>query len=104
MFAMTKLRQSGTLLPRVTTHWRHAQDLAKRFPELRVDPNALYLKDGKFYTCAEVTSGIDLSLAFQILPSAHDAISFGGAKNVYGNWWALFRSAFQMPGEKHRRS
>jgi transcriptional regulator GlxA family with amidase domain len=48
---------------RVTTHWRHAQDLAKRFPELRVDPNALYLKDGKFYTCAGITSGIDLSLA-----------------------------------------
>jgi transcriptional regulator GlxA family with amidase domain len=48
---------------RVTTHWRHAQDLAKRFPELKVDPNALYLKDGKFYTCAGITAGIDLSLA-----------------------------------------
>ena len=48
---------------RVTTHWRHAQDLAQRFPELKVDPNALYLKDGKFYTCAGITAGIDLSLA-----------------------------------------
>jgi transcriptional regulator GlxA family with amidase domain len=48
---------------RVTTHWRHAQDLAKHFPELKVDPNALYLKDGKFYTCAGITAGIDLSLA-----------------------------------------
>lgn len=48
---------------RVTTHWRHAQDLAKRFPGLKVDPNALYLKDGKFYTCAGITAGIDLSLA-----------------------------------------
>jgi transcriptional regulator GlxA family with amidase domain len=48
---------------RVTTHWRHAQDLATRFPELNVDPNALYLKDGKFYTCAGITAGIDLSLA-----------------------------------------
>jgi len=48
---------------RVTTHWRHAQDLAKRFPKLKVDPNALYLQDGKFYTCAGITSGIDLSLA-----------------------------------------
>jgi len=47
----------------VTTHWRHARDLAKRFPSLNVDPNALYLKDGPFYTCAGVTSGIDLSLA-----------------------------------------
>jgi transcriptional regulator GlxA family with amidase domain len=48
---------------RVTTHWRHAQGLARRFPELKVDPNALYLKDGKFYTCAGITAGIDLSLA-----------------------------------------
>jgi transcriptional regulator GlxA family with amidase domain len=44
-------------------HWRHAQDLARRFPELKVDPNALYLKDGKFYTGAGITAGIDLSLA-----------------------------------------
>jgi len=48
---------------RVTTHWRHAHDLARRFPELRVDPNALYLRSGKFYTCAGITAGIDLSLA-----------------------------------------
>ena len=48
---------------RVTTHWRHAQHLASCFPELRVDPNALYVKDGKFYTCAGITAGIDLSLA-----------------------------------------
>lgn len=47
----------------VTTHWRHARDLAKHFPELYVDPNALYLKDGKFYTCAGIAAGIDLSLA-----------------------------------------
>lgn len=48
---------------RVTTHWRHAQELAMAFPELTVDPNALYLKEGKFYTCAGITAGIDLSLA-----------------------------------------
>ena len=48
---------------RVTTHWRQAQELANTFPALKVDPNALYLKDGKFYTCAGITAGIDLSLA-----------------------------------------
>jgi transcriptional regulator GlxA family with amidase domain len=47
----------------VTTHWRHARDLAIQFPELHVDPSALYLKDGKFYTCAGIAAGIDLSLA-----------------------------------------
>jgi len=48
---------------RVTTHWRQAQELSKTFPQLKVDPNALYLRDGKFYTCAGITAGIDLSLA-----------------------------------------
>jgi transcriptional regulator GlxA family with amidase domain len=48
---------------RVTTHWHHAQHFAAQFPRLRVDANALYIKDGPFYTCAGVTAGIDLSLA-----------------------------------------
>jgi transcriptional regulator GlxA family with amidase domain len=48
---------------RVTTHWRFAADVAARFPALKVDANAIYLKDGSFYTSAGVTAGIDLSLA-----------------------------------------
>jgi transcriptional regulator GlxA family with amidase domain len=48
---------------RVTTHWKYALDLAARFPQLQVDANPLYIRDGKFYTSAGVTAGIDLSLA-----------------------------------------
>jgi transcriptional regulator GlxA family with amidase domain len=48
---------------RVATHWRFTEDLAKRYPKLRVDPGSLYLRDGKFWTAAGVTAGIDLSLA-----------------------------------------
>lgn len=48
---------------RVTTHWRFAADVAKRFPKLKVEPNALFVKDGRFYTSAGVTAGIDLALA-----------------------------------------
>jgi len=48
---------------RVTTHWRFAADLANRYPELKIDANALYIRDGKFYTSAGITAGIDLSLA-----------------------------------------
>jgi transcriptional regulator GlxA family with amidase domain len=47
----------------VTTHWRFAADLARKFPNLKVNPNALFLKDGIFYTSAGVTAGIDLALA-----------------------------------------
>ena len=48
---------------RVTTHWRFARDLAQRFPKLRVEPDALFIKDGPFYTSAGITAGIDLALA-----------------------------------------
>lgn len=48
---------------RVTTHWQFTSDLAHRFPSLKVDPDALFVKDGRFYTSAGITAGIDLSLA-----------------------------------------
>ena len=47
----------------VTTHWRFARDVANRFHKLKLEPNALFLKDGCFYTSAGITAGIDLSLA-----------------------------------------
>lgn len=47
----------------VTTHWRFAGDLARRFPRLKVNHNSLFVKDGPFYTSAGITAGIDLSLA-----------------------------------------
>ena len=48
---------------RVTTHWRYAESLARRFPELSVDADAIFIKDGRFYTSAGITAGIDLALA-----------------------------------------
>jgi transcriptional regulator GlxA family with amidase domain len=58
------LAPSGLLNGRkVATHWKHAADVAQRYPKLKVDPGALYVRDGKFWTAAGVTAGIDLSLA-----------------------------------------
>jgi transcriptional regulator GlxA family with amidase domain len=48
---------------RVTTHWKFVPELRKRFPDLEVDPDAIFVKDGPFYTSAGITAGIDLSLA-----------------------------------------
>jgi transcriptional regulator GlxA family with amidase domain len=48
---------------RITTHWEHAREVAARFPKVRVEESALFLKDGKFYSSAGATAGIDLSLA-----------------------------------------
>ena len=48
---------------RVTTHWRFTRDIATRYPNLRVDHNTLFIKDGPFYTSAGATAGIDLALS-----------------------------------------
>lgn len=47
----------------VTTHWRFANDLARRFPKLTVDAKQLFIRDGKFLTSAGITAGVDLTLA-----------------------------------------
>ncbi len=48
----------------VTTHWRYAGDVQRRWPKVRMNADALFLNDGKFYTSAGVTAGIDLALSF----------------------------------------
>ncbi|MFD7389190.1 GlxA family transcriptional regulator [Streptomyces sp. NPDC059852] len=48
---------------RATTHWRFARRLARRFPSVRVQPDALFVRDGRMMTSAGVSAGIDLSLA-----------------------------------------
>lgn len=46
-----------------TTHWRSCDLLAARFPRLRVDADAIFVRDGKLFSSAGVTAGIDLALA-----------------------------------------
>jgi transcriptional regulator GlxA family with amidase domain len=47
----------------VATHWAFVDDVQRRFPKLRVDRDALFHKDERFYTSAGITAGIDLALA-----------------------------------------
>ncbi len=48
---------------RVTTHWASANLLAADYPKLEVDADPIYIRDGKYWTSAGVTAGIDLALA-----------------------------------------
>ena len=48
---------------RVTTHWLMADRLAELYPNIQVDPDAIYVQDGSIFTSAGVTTGIDLALA-----------------------------------------
>ncbi len=47
---------------RCTTHWRHSAELAERFPLAEVDPEVLYVCDGRVYTSAGTAAGLDLCL------------------------------------------
>lgn len=48
---------------RVTTHWKYAPELARRFPAVTVDPDAIFVRDGNLYSSAGVAAGVDLALA-----------------------------------------
>ncbi|MFG2478659.1 GlxA family transcriptional regulator [Streptomyces fagopyri] len=48
---------------RATTHWAYCDKLARDHPAVRVDPDPIYVRDGRVSTSAGVTSGIDLALA-----------------------------------------
>ena len=48
---------------RATTHWYATDDLKTQFPNVNVEPDAIFVKDGQVYTSAGVTAGMDLALA-----------------------------------------
>jgi transcriptional regulator GlxA family with amidase domain len=58
------LAQAGLLRGRrATTHWHDARLFARAFPDVTVEPDAIFVRDGDIFTSAGVSSGIDLALA-----------------------------------------
>jgi len=58
------LAEAGLLNGRkATTHWCFTQKLKKDYPKIIVDPDRIFVRDGKIVTAAGVTSGIDLCLS-----------------------------------------
>lgn len=48
---------------RATTHWSACSELAARHPDARVEPDAIFVRDGPIVTSAGVTAAMDLALA-----------------------------------------
>jgi transcriptional regulator GlxA family with amidase domain len=48
---------------RAVTHWQSCDELARRFPRARVEPDPIFVRDGALWTSAGVTAGIDMALA-----------------------------------------
>jgi transcriptional regulator GlxA family with amidase domain len=58
------LAESGVLDGRrATTHWRFAGDLQRRFPEVAVDEDQIFVVDGSIWTSAGMAATIDMALA-----------------------------------------
>jgi transcriptional regulator GlxA family with amidase domain len=48
---------------RATTHWASCKELAKAYPHAKVETDPIFVRDGKLWTSAGVTAGMDLALA-----------------------------------------
>jgi len=48
---------------RITTHWAYAEKLSNAYPKIRIEPDAIHVRDGRIRTAAGVTAGLDLSIA-----------------------------------------
>ena len=57
------LAEAGLLDGRgATTHWRYADVFRQRFPKVRLDPDVLYVDEGRVLTGAGSAAGLDLCL------------------------------------------
>jgi transcriptional regulator GlxA family with amidase domain len=57
---------------RATTHWQYLKDLGVRFPRARVVDEGIFARDGKVWTSAGLTAGVDLTLALVEEDHGHD--------------------------------
>jgi len=48
---------------RAVTHWTRCAELAQKYPQVQVEPDPIFIRDGAIWTSAGVTAGIDLALA-----------------------------------------
>jgi len=48
---------------RATSHWGRSRQFPRLFPKVKFEPDRIWVRDGKFWTSAGVTAGIDLALA-----------------------------------------
>ncbi|MBU6440133.1 MAG: helix-turn-helix domain-containing protein [Betaproteobacteria bacterium] len=48
---------------RATTHWSRSRDFVRRFPQVRLEADRIYIRQGRVWTSAGISAGIDLALA-----------------------------------------
>lgn len=64
------LAHSGLLSGhRVTTHWQYAKELADEYPDIKVEPDHIFVRDGHVFSSAGVSAAIDLT--FSLIEEDH---------------------------------
>jgi transcriptional regulator GlxA family with amidase domain len=66
---------------RAATHWMHCAELGRRYPDIRVESDPIYVRDGAVWTSAGVTAAIDLALAL-VEEDAGRALSLAVARHL----------------------
>ena len=57
------LAEAGLLSGRrATTHWAFAHEMQRRYPDISVEEDRIYIADGTLWTSAGMTAGLDLAL------------------------------------------
>ncbi|HZL20608.1 MAG TPA: GlxA family transcriptional regulator [Polyangia bacterium] len=92
---------------RATTHWLHLAELQARFPTARVVDEGIFVRDGRVWTSAGLTAGIDLTLALIEEDHGHTAAMAVAKRMVLflrrsGNQ-AQFSSALQRQEQEPAR-
>jgi transcriptional regulator GlxA family with amidase domain len=58
------LAEAGLLTGRrTTTHWRRSRHFSEQYPDVKVEPDRVFIQDGNIWTSAGVSAGIDIALA-----------------------------------------
>lgn len=66
---------------RATTHWQRTRHFVKAYPQVKLEPDRIFVRDGDVWTSAGISAGIDLSLAM-IAEDHGDAIAQQTAKQL----------------------
>jgi transcriptional regulator GlxA family with amidase domain len=48
---------------RATTHWQRTRQFLATYPQVKLEPDRIFVRDGDFWSSAGITAGIDLALA-----------------------------------------
>jgi AraC family transcriptional activator FtrA len=74
-----------------TTHWQHADLLARRYPAVRVTPDVLYVDEGDILTSAGTSAGVDLCLHIVRRDHGADVANAIARRMVLSSWSARCR-------------